>query len=68
MKKKVVITKETAKLISSELGKLFPKNEVEKTYSLGFKRWMKLSLDNRKALMIKNDFNYQDCINSLQNA
>tara|TARA_R110000868_G_scaffold149611_3_gene372105 strand:+ start:559 stop:774 length:216 start_codon:yes stop_codon:yes gene_type:complete len=64
----IVISPKTAEFAANKLSEIFPKREVEPVYSLGFQRWSKLSLTKRKALMILNDFNYQDCINSLQRA
>lgn len=67
MKKTItVISKETAEFASNELAKIFPKLDKEPTYSLGFQRWLKLNLEKRKAVMIRNEFNYQDCLRDLE--
>ena len=59
------ISLKSAKLISQELGVLFPKLENEPVYSLGFQRWSTLKLAQKKALMILNEWDYNKCIESL---
>ncbi len=63
-----VISKETAEFAANELAKLFPKLDKEPTYSLGFQRWQKLNSEKRKAVMIRNEFNYSECLKDLENA
>lgn len=50
------------------LLEIFGEEGKETTYSLGFQRWQKLNKEKRKALMIRNSFNYQDCLNELETA
>jgi len=50
------------------LLEIFGEKGKEPTYSLGFQRWQKLNKEKRKALMIRNSFNYQDCLNELEAA
>ena len=56
---------ESANNISENLNNLFPKLEVEPIYSLGFQRWTSLKLNQKKALMILNGFDYNKCIETL---
>jgi hypothetical protein len=63
-----VISPETAEFAANELAKIFPKLEKEPVYSLGFQRWQKLNSEKRKAIMIRNEFNYEECIRELETA
>ncbi|MBM5783177.1 MAG: hypothetical protein FJ368_07160 [Pelagibacterales bacterium] len=64
----IIISQETANYAANELAKIFPKLDKEPVYSLGFQRWQKLNKEKRKALMIRNSFNYQNCLNELEAA
>lgn len=68
MKTITVISEETANFAAEKLVKIFPKLDKEPTYSLGFQRWQKLNKEKRKTLMIRNSFNYQNCLNELEAA
>jgi len=59
-------TENNMKYAAKELTELFPKQDEAPVYSLGFQRWQKLSRAKQTALMIKFDFNYNDCINYLK--
>ncbi|MFK5948095.1 MAG: hypothetical protein QM500_04925 [Methylococcales bacterium] len=61
------MSEESAQLAAKELSTLFPKTEKEPVYSVGFTRWMKLSLSQKKALMIRHNFNQQLAIEELAN-
>ncbi len=50
---------------ANTLSELFPKIEKEPVYSIGFQRWQKLSKAKSRALMIKNGFDYDKCIEEL---
>ena len=68
MKTITIISEETANFAAQELSKLFPKLDKEPVYSLGFSRWLKLNAEKRKAVMIRNDFNYEAALKDLEAA
>ena len=58
--------KSTLQFAPKELTNLFPKLDKEPTYSLGYTRWSKLSLQKQKAMMVLNNFDHQACLNKLE--
>jgi len=63
---KQIFTRDVAENVANKLSNLFDVDKKETIYSLGFQRWQKLSLSKRKTLMLKNDFNYQNCLAELE--
>lgn len=57
----------TLKKAANILSELFPKTDKDPVYSLGFQRWQKLGRKKQQALMIRHNFDYNACINELQN-
>jgi hypothetical protein len=66
-KKKTLISKENAKFAAPELIKIFGEKKENLNYSKGFQKWQKLSLKKIKALMLRNSFDYQKCLDELEN-